>query len=53
MERVGLDPQDRRTYRKYSLGMKQRLLLAQAIMESPRYCCWTNPPMPLTPKAWR
>ena len=35
MERVGLDPKDRRTYRKYSLGMKQRLLLAQAIMEKP------------------
>ena len=32
MERVGLDPKDRRTYRKYSLGMKQRLLLAQAII---------------------
>ncbi len=36
MERVGLDPKDRRTYRKYSLGMKQRLLLAQAIMEKPQ-----------------
>lgn len=33
--RVGLDPKDRRTYRKYSLGMKQRLAIAQAIMESP------------------
>ncbi len=35
IERVGLDPEDKRTYRKYSLGMKQRLLLAQAIMEKP------------------
>ena len=35
MERVGLDPEDKRTYRKYSLGMKQRLLIAQAIMEKP------------------
>lgn len=35
LERVGLDPGDRRTYRKYSLGMKQRLAIAQAIMESP------------------
>ena len=31
--RVGLDPDDKRTYRKYSLGMKQRLAIAQAIME--------------------
>ena len=35
IERVGLDPSDRRTYRKYSLGMKQRIILAQAIMEHP------------------
>ena len=33
--RVGLDPNDRRTVRKYSLGMKQRIVLAQAIMEHP------------------
>lgn len=33
--RVGLDPDDRRTYGKYSLGMKQRLAIAQAVMESP------------------
>jgi ABC-2 type transport system ATP-binding protein len=33
---VGLDPDDRRTYRKYSLGMKQRLGIAAALMESPR-----------------
>ena len=35
IERVGLDPDDKRTYRKYSLGMKQRLAIAQAIMEQP------------------
>ena len=35
ISRVGLDPNDKRVYRKYSLGMKQRLLLAQAIMEKP------------------
>lgn len=35
ISRVGLDPDDKRVYRKYSLGMKQRLLLAQAIMEKP------------------
>ena len=32
---VGLDPNDKRPVRKYSLGMKQRLIIAQAIMESP------------------
>lgn len=33
--RVGLNPKDRRLYLQYSLGMKQRLALAQAIMEKP------------------
>ncbi|WP_243292944.1 ATP-binding cassette domain-containing protein [Bacillus sp. FJAT-47783] len=32
---VGLDPEDKRKYKKYSLGMKQRLGIAQAIMENP------------------
>lgn len=35
LSRVGLDPNDKRPYRKYSLGMKQRLAIAQAIMEHP------------------
>lgn len=35
MSRVGLDPNDKRTYRKYSLGMKQRLGIACALMECP------------------
>lgn len=35
IRRVGLDPDDKRTVRKYSLGMKQRIALAQAIMEHP------------------
>ena len=35
LERVGLDPDDKRTYGKYSLGMKQRLAIAQATMEKP------------------
>ena len=32
---VGLDPDDKKHVGKYSLGMKQRLGLAQAIMENP------------------
>ncbi|WP_301292778.1 ATP-binding cassette domain-containing protein, partial [Paenibacillus tyrfis] len=35
LTRVGLDPKDSRSVRKYSLGMKQRLGIAQAIMEKP------------------
>lgn len=32
---VGLDPKDKKKYKKYSLGMKQRLGIACAIMEEP------------------
>ena len=43
LERVGLDPKDRRTFRKYSLGMKHRLVLAQAIMEKPDFLFLDEP----------
>ncbi len=32
---VGLNPHDKRKYKKYSLGMKQRLGIAAAVMEQP------------------
>lgn len=35
MDELGLDPQDRKKFRKYSLGMKQKLGIAAAIMENP------------------
>lgn len=35
LQNVGLDPNDNRTYKKYSLGMKQRLGIAAAVMEEP------------------
>lgn len=35
LESVGLDYGDKRKYGKYSLGMKQRLAIAQAVMEHP------------------
>lgn len=35
LEDIGLDPDDKRTHRKYSLGMKQKLGIAAAVMENP------------------
>lgn len=35
MQRVGLDPESKKHVSKYSLGMRQRLGIAQAIMEDP------------------
>lgn len=35
LDMVGLNPEDKKKYKKYSLGMKQRLGIAAAIMESP------------------
>ena len=43
IRRVGLDPDDKRAFRKYSLGMKHRLVLAQAIMEKPDYLFLDEP----------
>lgn len=43
IRRVGLEPDDRQPFRKYSLGMKQRILLAQAIMEKPEFLFLDEP----------
>lgn len=43
IERVGLEPEDKRIIKKYSLGMRQRILLAQAIMEEPDFLLLDEP----------
>lgn len=40
---VGLDPEDQKKYRKYSLGMKQRLGIAGAIMMEPKLLILDEP----------
>ncbi|MDR0919578.1 MAG: ATP-binding cassette domain-containing protein [Oscillospiraceae bacterium] len=43
IQRVGLNPNNKESYGKYSLGMKQRLIIAQAIMEKPDIIIFDEP----------
>lgn len=43
LKEVGLDPQEKKKYKKYSLGMKQKLGIAAAIMEDPKIIILDEP----------
>ncbi len=43
MKRVGLDPKSKKHVGKYSMGMRQRLAIAQAIMENPNFLILDEP----------
>lgn len=43
LELVGLDPDEKKAFKKYSLGMKQKLGIAAAIMENPELIILDEP----------
>lgn len=43
LEAVGLNPKDKRKYRKYSLGMRERLAIAQAVLKEPKLILLDEP----------
>lgn len=43
ISRVGLSPDEKKPFQKYSLGMKRRLVFAQAIMEKPKVLMLDEP----------
>lgn len=53
MERLGLDSLDKKPFRKYSLGMKQKLGIAAALVEEPELIILDEPTNALDEKADR
>lgn len=53
LERVGLDPRDRRPVSSYSQGMRRRLGIAQAIMDDPQVAVFDEPTNGLDPDGIR
>lgn len=51
MEKIGLNSKDKRLYKKYSLGMRQKLAIAQAIMENPNFLLLDEPTNGLDPES--
>ena len=52
LEMVGLSERANSKFNTYSMGMKQRLGIAYALLEILKCCSWTSPPMDWTRQAW-